>query len=65
MYSYSRSKGLFAGISLSGSALSVDSKSNEAFYGQETDAETIFSGEEKNDASLSLLHEALNDIGEK
>ena len=47
VYSYSRSKGLFAGISLSGSALDVDSKANEAFYGEETDAETIFSGSEK------------------
>ncbi len=42
VYSYSRSKGLFAGISLSGSALDVDSKANEAFYGEETDAATIF-----------------------
>jgi lipid-binding SYLF domain-containing protein len=43
VYSYSRSKGLFAGISLSGSALDVDSKANENFYGEETDAATIFS----------------------
>jgi lipid-binding SYLF domain-containing protein len=47
VYSYSRSKGLFAGISLSGSALDVDSNANEAFYGEETDAATIFSGSEK------------------
>jgi len=43
VYSYSRSKGLFAGISLSGSALDVDSKANANFYGKETDAATIFS----------------------
>lgn len=43
VYSYSRSKGLFAGISLSGSALDVDSKANTAFYGEETDAAIIFS----------------------
>ena len=47
VYSYSRSKGLFAGISLSGSALDVDSKANEAFYGEETDAASIFSGSVK------------------
>ncbi len=47
VYSYSRSKGLFAGISLSGSALDVDSKANEAFYGEETDAATIFSNSTK------------------
>jgi len=43
VYSYSRSKGLFAGISLSGSALDVDSKANANFYGKEIDALTIFS----------------------
>ncbi len=60
VYSYSRSKGLFAGISLSGSALDVDSKSNEAFYGEETNAESIFSGEtKKQDASISSLKQAL------
>lgn len=47
VYSYSRSKGLFAGISLSGSALDVDSKANAAFYGEETDAATIFSDSTK------------------
>ena len=34
VYSYSRSKGLFAGISLSGAAIDIDSKGNKAFYGQ-------------------------------
>jgi lipid-binding SYLF domain-containing protein len=43
VYSYSRSKGLFAGISLSGSALDVDAKANANFYGKEVDASTIFS----------------------
>ena len=62
VYSYSRSKGLFAGISLSGSALAVDSKSNEAFYGAETDAKTIFSEESKQDASVTSLKQALKDM---
>ncbi|MEO8764817.1 MAG: lipid-binding SYLF domain-containing protein [Ginsengibacter sp.] len=43
VYSYSRSKGLFAGISLSGSAIDVDGKGNEAFYGNSDDAKTLFS----------------------
>ena len=42
VYSYSRSKGLFAGISLSGSSLSVDEKSNKSFYGKDESAEAIF-----------------------
>jgi lipid-binding SYLF domain-containing protein len=64
VYSYSRSKGLFAGISLSGSALSVDSKANEAFYGGETDAKTIFEGKANQDASESLseLNQVLQDL---
>lgn len=43
VYSYSRSKGLFAGISLGGSSIAVDSKANEAYYGNDDDAKTIFS----------------------
>lgn len=62
VYSYSRSKGLFAGISLSGSALSVDSKANESFYGTESDAKTIFDTASKQDESIDSLKEALKDI---
>jgi lipid-binding SYLF domain-containing protein len=32
VYSYSRASGLFAGVALDGSALTIDSKSNELFY---------------------------------
>lgn len=35
IYSYSRSRGLFAGVSLEGSSLQVDDKGNAAFYGTE------------------------------
>ena len=63
VYSYSRSKGLFAGISLSGSALAVDAKANEAFYGEETDAKTIFSEESKTEeASVTSLKQVLRDM---
>ena len=33
VYSYSRSRGLFAGVSLEGSGVTMDRKSNAAFYG--------------------------------
>jgi lipid-binding SYLF domain-containing protein len=33
IYTYSRSRGLFAGVSLEGAALVIDHKANEAFYG--------------------------------
>jgi lipid-binding SYLF domain-containing protein len=32
VYSYSRAMGLFAGVALDGSAMTIDSKSNESFY---------------------------------
>ncbi|MCL5965655.1 MAG: lipid-binding SYLF domain-containing protein [Deltaproteobacteria bacterium] len=35
IYSYSRSRGLFAGISLEGSALQIDDEGDAAFYGRE------------------------------
>jgi lipid-binding SYLF domain-containing protein len=34
IYSYSRSRGLFAGVAVEGAALQIDHKSNEAFYGK-------------------------------
>lgn len=62
IYSYSKSKGLFAGISISGSSLAVDSKSNEAFYGQETDAATIFSGSSGQNAYVANLKSTLQHL---
>ena len=35
IYSYSRSRGLFAGVSLEGAALLIDHKSNEKYYGRD------------------------------
>lgn len=44
IYSYSRSKGLFAGVSLEGAALQIDAKANADYYGREDlDTSTIFS----------------------
>jgi lipid-binding SYLF domain-containing protein len=44
VYSYSRSKGLFAGVALDGSAITIDDKSNAAFYGKKVDAGDILKG---------------------
>lgn len=41
MLSYSRSRGLFAGISLEGSTLRPDNRANEAVCGKKTDAPAI------------------------
>jgi len=35
IYSYSKSKGLFAGISIRGSSLTIDEDANRAFYGRD------------------------------
>ena len=42
--SYSRSRGLFAGISLEGSTLRQDKKANERVYGRQITAKTILLG---------------------
>jgi len=39
--SYSRSKGLFAGLTLKGAIITPDSKSNETYYGKPVSAEEI------------------------
>lgn len=63
VYSYSRSKGLFAGISLSGSAISVDSKANEAFYGKSVDAKDLFSNSTENtSATVTGMKNELNSL---
>ncbi len=45
IYSYSRSKGLFAGISLKGGSLRIDAKANESFYGDDVGADDILQGQ--------------------
>jgi len=41
IYSYSRSKGLFAGLSLEGATMFVNDDANRAFYGKELSANRI------------------------
>ena len=41
IYSYSRSKGLFAGLSLEGSSLRVDAEANRAVYRTDVDADVL------------------------
>ena len=62
MLSYSRTHGVFAGVSLSGTSLGPDSGENEKLYGKKVSGEEIFSGSVKPPASartlLSELHKA-------
>jgi SH3 domain-containing YSC84-like protein 1 len=45
MLSYSRSRGLFAGVSVSGMTLRVDGDANENLYGEKVSAQQILKGE--------------------
>ncbi|MBW4889322.1 lipid-binding SYLF domain-containing protein [Mucilaginibacter sp. HMF5004] len=60
VYSYSRSRGLFAGISLNGASLSVDEKANKAFYDNDNSAKEIFISSKTTSASVTDLKAALS-----
>ena len=47
IYSYSRARGLFAGVALDGTVLAFDGKANRNFYGREVTTAQITSGEVK------------------
>ena len=44
IYSYSRSRGLFAGVALDGAVLAIDHDANEAVYGPNTTPRAAFEG---------------------
>ena len=44
IYSYSRARGLFAGVALDGTRLAIDNHSDEAVYGADTTPRAIFEG---------------------
>jgi lipid-binding SYLF domain-containing protein len=60
VYSYSRSKGLFAGLSLNGASLDIDAAANKAFYGKEITANAIFSAENSTDVKVKELKATLS-----
>jgi lipid-binding SYLF domain-containing protein len=57
---YSRARGLFAGVSLEGSTLRVDGEANEKVYGKPIDAREIVKGAVKPPTAASRLIETLN-----
>jgi lipid-binding SYLF domain-containing protein len=60
MLSYSRSRGLFAGISLEGATLRPDGDSNRELYGRETTNREILTGDFKTPAIAGHFEHALN-----
>ncbi|GAA4804614.1 hypothetical protein GCM10023231_37160 [Olivibacter ginsenosidimutans] len=59
VYSYSRSKGLFAGISINGSNIAFDQTANRNFYGGEVDTKELFSSDNAGSAPVNALKNAL------
>jgi len=55
MLSYSQTKGVFAGVSLSGTSLGPDSDANEKIYGKKITGDRIFDGSVKPPASADVL----------
>jgi lipid-binding SYLF domain-containing protein len=64
MYSYSMSKGLFAGVSLGGSVMSTDEKANNSYWGVKQNPRTILSKRATRSSVQPLLN-ALNNLARK
>lgn len=60
MLSYSRSRGLFAGVSLQGATLRPDDDANRELYGKDMDNKTILSGSVAAPAAAAKLESLLN-----
>ena len=58
MYTYSRSQGAFAGVSLEATVIGTRSEANEGYYGKPVKAKDILAGKVKSPAgALKLLQE--------
>jgi lipid-binding SYLF domain-containing protein len=53
VYSYSRNRGLFAGVSIDGSVIAIDTKSNNKLYGKSAPATAIIAGSITTDADAA------------
>ncbi|KAK5814931.1 hypothetical protein F5H01DRAFT_206141 [Linnemannia elongata] len=60
IYSYSKSKGLFAGVSIEGSVIVERKDANEAFYRQKVSAAELLSGAITPPPQADILYRALN-----
>jgi lipid-binding SYLF domain-containing protein len=60
MLSYSRSRGLFAGISLQGATLRPDNEANLELYGKDTGNQEILTGSVKTPAAADKMEALLN-----
>jgi lipid-binding SYLF domain-containing protein len=65
VYTYSRSKGLFAGVSLEGAVIGTQRQSNFHYYGRPVRADSILSGTTKPPPGAAPLRRALGREGVK
>lgn len=59
IYSYSRSRGLFAGVSINGSNLAIDKTANANFYGDDLTSKEIFNSGKSDKESVKTLKASL------
>jgi lipid-binding SYLF domain-containing protein len=59
IYTYSRSKGLFAGVSLEGAVIATQTDANRRYYGRNVTAASILNGRASAPARASILLSAL------
>jgi SH3 domain-containing YSC84-like protein 1 len=62
IYSYSRSRGLFGGISINGTNLSINKTADADFYGPKMTSQQIFETSKSSSESIKLLRETLNSM---
>lgn len=62
IYSYSRARGAFAGISINGSNLSVDKSANANFYGKDLSSQTIFETDYSTNKAIENLKATLTTL---
>ncbi len=55
IWSWSRARGLFAGVALDGAVLSIDDAANESAYGRDTTPRMIFEGRTPDQASSAVV----------
>jgi lipid-binding SYLF domain-containing protein len=60
MYTYSRSQGLFAGVSLEGTVVGTRDQANTDYYGKPVDARDILAGDVASPAGTKRLLEVLS-----
>jgi lipid-binding SYLF domain-containing protein len=60
MYSYSRSQGLFGGLSVEGTVVGTRKEDNAAYYGKPVQASDILSGKVRGPAGARKLQQVLS-----